>query len=158
MTTPSFQSLSRNPIHLAAFGFGAGLAPRAPGTAGTLVGLPIVLVAQDFPLMIQLAVVFFMTAIGVWICQRTADDLAVHDHPGIVWDEMTGYLLTMVAAPPGVVWLVVGFALFRLFDIWKPWPIGWLDKHVNGGAGIMVDDLVAAIYALVVLQILVRLV
>ncbi len=158
MTTPSFQSLSRNPVHLAAFGFGAGLAPRAPGTFGTLVAVPVVLLVQHLPIMLQIAIVLFMAAFGVWICQRTAEDLGVHDHPGIVWDEITGFVLTMVGAPVGIVWLIVGFGLFRLFDIWKPWPIHLLDKHVEGGAGIMVDDLVAAIYALVILQVLVWLV
>jgi phosphatidylglycerophosphatase A len=80
--------------------------------------------------------------------------MGVHDHPGIVWDEIAGYLLTMVAAPKGWLWVWLGFGLFRLFDIWKPWPIRWLDRHVQGGLGIMVDDTLAAIYALIGLQLL----
>lgn len=91
---------------------------------------------------------------GVYICDRSASDLGVHDHPGIVWDEMLGYWLVMLAAPPGWIWLLVGFVLFRLFDIFKPWPISWVDKKVGGGFGIMLDDVLAAVFAWLLLQLL----
>lgn len=155
MKSPTFDQLLRDPISLAAFGFGAGLTPRAPGTAGTVIAIPFALASHLlFGVWFQLAVVMFVAAIGVWICQHASHKLGVHDHPGIVWDEIAGFMLTMVAAPAGWWWWVVGFALFRLFDIWKPWPIGWLDRRVGGGGGIMIDDLVAGIYAFTVLQLL----
>jgi phosphatidylglycerophosphatase A len=96
--------------------------------------------------------VFF--AIGVWLCHGTARDLGLADHPGIVWDEIVGYLITMTAAPAGWTWIVLGFVLFRLFDIWKPWPISWLDRNIKGGLGIMLDDALAGTYACLVLQLI----
>ena len=90
---------------------------------------------------------------GIWICGWSAARLGVHDHPGIVWDEIAGYLVTMTLAPAGLGWLVAGFVLFRVFDILKPWPIGWLDRRVGGGLGIMLDDLVAGIFAFCCLQL-----
>lgn len=142
-----------NPIHLLAFGFGSGLSPVAPGTMGTLVAVPVYLALQNLPIVSYLMVVIVLTVLGVYLCQRTALDLNVHDHPGIVWDEIVGYLVTMIAAPAGWIWLVAGFILFRFFDIVKPWPINWIDANIAGGFGIMLDDLVAAIFALMILQI-----
>ena len=141
-----------NPVHLLAFGFGAGCSPRAPGTMGTLVAVAIYLPLASLDWFTYLLVVVAISAFGVWLCGRAAAELGVHDHPGIVWDEIAGYLVTMIAAPAGWAWLVVGFVLFRLFDIWKPWPIGWLDRHVHGGAGIMLDDLLAGLFAAACLQ------
>jgi phosphatidylglycerophosphatase A len=92
------------------------------------------------------------------LCGKTASDIGVHDHGGIVWDEFIGFWLTMFLAPPGLIWLVLGFALFRLFDIIKPWPIRWFDKHVHGGFGIMIDDVLAGLMALVCLQLIAALV
>ena len=94
-------------------------------------------------------------ALGVWICDRTARDLGVHDHPAIVWDEVIGYFVTMITAPPGWVWIVAGFALFRLFDILKPWPIRWIDRHVHGGVGIMLDDVLAGVFAWLSMQLII---
>lgn len=152
------QSLPRpslgNPVHLLAFGFGAGCAPRAPGTVGTLVGVALYLPLSLLSPGPYIAVVAALSALGVWLCGRAARDLGVHDHPGIVWDEIAGYLLTMFLAPAGWIWIVLGFGLFRLFDIWKPWPIGWLDRRVGGGLGIMLDDLLAGLCAAVCLQLL----
>ena len=150
MTTQNFNW--KNPIHLLAFGFGAGLAPIAPGTAGTLVAIPLYLLISDLPLTFYLAIVAVVSIAGIWICGRAADDLGVHDHPGIVWDEIAGYLLTMAMLPSGWLWIVAGFLLFRLFDILKPWPIRWLDRKVSGGLGIMLDDLAAALFALAILH------
>lgn len=143
-----------NPIHLLAFGFGSGLAPWAPGTFGTLVGVALYLPLMLLGLYEYIIVLMVATLAGVWICHRTAADLQVHDHPGIVWDEMVGYWLSMLLAPPGWVWILIGFLLFRLFDIWKPWPISWLDARVRGGFGVMLDDLLAAVYTMVMMQVL----
>lgn len=142
----------RNPIHLLAFGLGSGAVPKAPGTAGTVAAIPIYLLMQPLQPWIYLLVVVLMALLGVWLCGRTSRDLGVHDHGGIVWDEWVGFLLTMWLAPPGIGWLLAGFVLFRLFDIVKPWPIGWLDRQVSGGTGIMVDDLLAGVYSFVLLQ------
>jgi phosphatidylglycerophosphatase A len=144
----------KNPVHLLAFGFGLGLAPMAPGTFGTLAAVPLYLLLAPLPLPAYLGVVAAVSLAGIWICGRTSQDLGVHDHPGIVWDEIAGFLLTMTAAPPGWPWLLAGFVLFRLFDILKPWPIGWLDQRVKGGLGIMLDDLLAGLFAWLLLQLL----
>lgn len=144
----------RNPIHFLAFGFGSGAMPKAPGTWGTLVAIPIYLLLQPLSLPIYLAALSLLTLFGIWLCHRTASDMGVHDHPGIVWDEIIGYLITMIAAPAGWMWLVLGFVLFRFFDIIKPWPIRWADRHVEGGIGIMLDDILAGMMALAVLQVL----
>ncbi len=140
--------------HLLAFGFGAGCSPKAPGTMGTLLAVALYLPLSQLPLAAYGLVLIAVTLAGIWLCERASQDLGVHDHPGIVWDEIAGYLLTMFAAPAGWLWIAVGFALFRLFDIWKPWPIAWLDRRVRGGLGIMLDDLVAGAFAAVCLQLL----
>lgn len=143
-----------NPIHLAAFGFGAGAMPKAPGTWGTLVALPLYAVMADWGLWFYLLVTLLLGLVGVWLCHVTARDLDVHDHPGIVWDEIVGYLITMVAAPEGWLWWIVGFVLFRFFDIVKPWPIKVVDRDVGGGFGIMLDDVLAGLMALACVQFL----
>ncbi len=138
-----------------ACGFGTGAAPYAPGTFGTLAALPIYWVMQASSLSVYLAATLILFVFGVWICGRTADALGVHDHGGIVWDEVVGFLVTMSFAPAGWIWWLCGFLLFRLFDIWKPWPIRLLDKQLGGGFGIMIDDVLAGVYAALCLQILV---
>jgi len=141
-----------NIAHMLAFGLGAGCSPKAPGTMGTLLAVAIYLPLSQLPLAAYALVLTVLILFGIWLCDKAARDLGVHDHPGIVWDEIAGFLLTMLGAPAGWQWIVVGFVLFRLFDIWKPWPIGWLDRRVGGGLGIMLDDLVAAIFAACCLQ------
>jgi phosphatidylglycerophosphatase A len=143
-----------HPSGLLSLGFGSGLVPVAPGTTGTLAAIPVYLLLQDLTLAVYVAVVSVMFIAGIPLCAWTARRLGVHDHPAIVWDEIVGYLVTMVAAPAGWQWIVAGFVLFRLFDIAKPWPISWLDRRVTGGLGIMLDDLVAGIFAAAVLQLL----
>jgi phosphatidylglycerophosphatase A len=138
----------KKPDHLLAFGFGSGLAPFAPGTFGTLVGIPFFILFSQFSLPVYLLLTLLFFIAGVRICERCSRDLGVHDHGGIVWDEIVGYLVTMIAVPFAWQWLLSGFLLFRLFDILKPWPIRWLDRHVKGGFGIMVDDLLAGLFAL----------
>lgn len=149
---PSPQRILSNPIHCLAFGFGSGLAPKAPGTFGTLAAVPLFLLMSSLSLSEYLFVVIFASVAGIYFCDKTAKDLRVHDHPGIVWDEFVGFWITMIAVP--VTWwsLVLGFVLFRLFDIWKPWPIKWVDKHVHGGFGIMLDDVLAGLLALATLH------
>ena len=145
----------RQPFHCMALGFGSGLAPVAPGTFGTLAAVPFYFLLAQTPLWMYIVIVISAFGIGVYCCQVTADHLGVHDHPAIVWDEMVGYWLTMAAAPPGWQWPVIGFVLFRFFDIIKPWPIGWIDSRVHGGLGIMLDDILAAVYAWLCLQLIV---
>lgn len=151
---PSVKQVFTQPDHFFAFGFGSGLAPKAPGTFGTLAAIPIFLLLQDltWPVYVSWLIVTFI--LGVYWCERSSKALGVHDHGGIVWDEMVGYWLTMFLAPKGWLWLLIGFVLFRFFDILKPWPINWLDRKVTGGFGIMIDDVLAALYAWLLLQML----
>lgn len=143
----------RNPVHLLAFGLGSGCAPKAPGTFGTLAAIPFWwLLLQDVPLIPYLCVLISGFAFGVYLCEQTSKDLGVHDHGGIVWDEWIGLWITFLALPAGIEWVIIGFALFRFFDILKPWPIKWLDEKVHGGFGIMIDDVLAGVFALVCVQ------
>ncbi|MEE8058474.1 MAG: phosphatidylglycerophosphatase A [Pseudomonadales bacterium] len=143
-----------NPVHCLAFGFGSGLVPKAPGTFGTLLAVPLYLLLAKLSLPLYAAVVVAAVVIGIYLCGKTATDLGMHDHPGIVWDEFVGFWITMFSAPAGWLWIVMGFLLFRLFDIWKPWPIKALDKNMATGLGIMIDDVLAGIYAWVIIQLL----
>ena len=143
----NFKTLLKRPASFIAFGFGTGLAPKAPGTVGTLVALPIYWLIQDWSLLAYISVVVAAFIVGIWICQTTVDWLKQQDPSSIVWDEVVGYLVTMTAAPAGWHWMVAGFVLFRLFDIWKPWPVSLADKKLHGGLGIMLDDVVAGLYA-----------
>ncbi len=146
-----------DPVHFLALGFGSGLSPKAPGTMGTLAAIPLYLLIAWLPLAAYLALVVVVCAAGIWICDRAARDFGVHDHPAIVWDEIAGFLVAMIAVPLGLLWVVLGFVLFRFFDILKPWPIRSLDRRVHGGVGIMLDDVVAGVFTLVILHALVRL-
>jgi phosphatidylglycerophosphatase A len=137
-----------------AFGLGSGAAPWAPGTVGTLAAIPFFLLMQPLSLFWYGVILLVTSLIGIYLCGKTSDDMGVHDHGGIVWDEFVGYWLTMFAAPPGWLWIIIGFVLFRVFDIIKPWPISWADKKVAGGLGIMLDDILAGLMALGCLQLL----
>ena len=153
-TNPTFTQLLRSPTLLLAFGFGSGLSPKAPGTVGTVAAIPLWWLLAQLPLQSYLLIVALAAIVGIVICGRAAEKLGVHDHGGIVWDEFVGFWIAMAALP--VTWnsLLFGFVLFRLFDIFKPWPISWLDKKVSGGFGIMVDDIVAGIAAALVIVLL----
>ncbi len=140
-------AIFRDPIQFLAFGFGSGLSPKAPGTMGTLAAIPLFLLLSHLPQNVYTFVVAATFVLGVWICERASKALGVHDHPGIVWDEFVGFWVTMWAVPVTWYWVVLGFVLFRIFDIAKPWPIGWLDRRARGGLGIMLDDLVAGVMA-----------
>ncbi len=151
----SNKAILANPIHLLAFGFGAGLSPKAPGTMGTVVAVLIYLVLPSMPPTIYVGLILLSFVFGIWICGKTAEDLGVHDHGGIVWDEFVGYWVTMFMAPSGLFWVLLGFVLFRLLDIFKPWPIKWADKELAGGLGIMLDDVLAGIMAALCMKALV---
>lgn len=143
-----------NPIHFLALGFGSGLAPKAPGTFGTLATLPILWLMLPLSLVWYIAITTAMAVVGIYLCGKTAQDSGVHDHGAIVWDEIVGYLITMIGVAISWQSLLVGFLLFRFFDILKPWPISFLDKHVHGGLGIMLDDVAAGLAALVCMHLI----
>jgi phosphatidylglycerophosphatase A len=149
------QIVLRNPIHIFSFGFGSGLSPVAPGTMGTLVAIPIFFILATFSPIIYLLFVTVLFLVGCWTAEQTARALNVHDHPGIVIDEIVGYLITMILVPITWYWVFLGFLLFRLFDIWKPWPISIADRQLKGGFGIMFDDVLAALYSLLSLHIVI---
>jgi len=155
LTAPT--KLLKNPLHLLALGLGSGCLPHAPGTFGTLVAIPLFLLLQPLAPWTYAGLILLLFVFGIYLCGHTARALGVHDHPGIVWDEIVGYLLTMFVAPPGWLPVVLGFVLFRLFDILKPWPIRAIDRQVHGGLGIMLDDVLAGVFAWACLQILLRL-
>lgn len=146
----------RDPLQLLAFGFGSGLAPKAPGTFGSLLALALFPLLALMPLTAYLVLLAASVLFGIGICAHAANALGVHDDGRIVWDEFAGQwitLLPLLLVPgwqldvTGVLWLVAGFALFRLLDIAKPWPIAYLDKNVHGGLGIMLDDVAAGALA-----------
>ena len=136
-----------DPVHLLAFGFGSGLSRWAPGTTGSLGALVLYFAIMNVPEWAYLAVTVVVTMAGFHICGESARKLGVHDHPGIVWDEWAGMLITLAFAPAGLIWVAVGFLLFRLFDILKPWPARYFDERWHDGTGIVMDDVVAGIYA-----------
>jgi len=140
-----------DPVHFLAFGFGSGLAPVAPGTAGSLPGILLAWLCLPLPFAWRVGILAGLILAGVWLCGESARRIGVHDHPGIVWDEITGMYMTLLVVPPQIGLWALAFLLFRLFDIWKPWPIRDLDHRLAGGAGIMLDDLVAALYAAILL-------
>jgi len=153
---PDARFLLSHPAHFIALGFGAGLAPRAPGTFGTLVGWAIFLGLYQFlaPLVIAyLAIPLFF--VGIWACERTGRDLGVQDHGSMVWDEVVAFLPLAALASASLLMQAVAFALFRLFDIWKPFPIRHFERRLKGGFGVMFDDLIAACYAYLVIIVLV---
>lgn len=151
-TAPNFNTT--DPKHLIAFGFGAGLAPKAPGTVGTLVGVALYLILSMLPDVLYVLIVAGLFAAGIWAVGTVAGELGSDDPPAIVWDEVVGFLIAMIAAPAGIMWIIAGFALFRAFDIYKPWPIAGFEGRFKGGLGIMLDDVMAGVYTWLVLHIL----
>ena len=147
----TFKDLGKNPLLLLAFGFGSGLSPKAPGTAGTLLALVIFPVLAQLPLWGYLLVLVVAFIAGIYICQHASQKLGVHDHGGVVWDEFVGYWIAMTALPCSWQWILAGFILFRLFDIAKPWPIKWADSKVSGGLGVMLDDVIAGLFSWIIL-------
>ena len=136
-----------DPVLFLAFGFGSGLAKKAPGTFGTLAAIPVYWLFAQTNLFVYSLLSLIVTIIGIWICDSAAKKLDEHDFGGIVWDEIAGYLITMWLVPFTWQAMVLGFILFRFFDILKPWPIKWIDRQVHGGLGIMLDDVLAGVFA-----------
>lgn len=149
----SAREILTDPVHFLAFGFGTGLAGKAPGTAGSLPGMLLAFATLPLALEWRLGIAAVLIISGIWICGESSRRLGVHDHPGIVWDELTAMYLLLLVAPAQIAFWIASFLLFRLFDIWKPWPIRDLDHRLAGGVGIMLDDLVAALYAAVFLAL-----
>jgi phosphatidylglycerophosphatase A len=143
-----------NPVHFLALGFGSGLLPKAPGTYGTLAAIPLYLLLAPASMHVYLTVVILMSISGIYICGKAAEDAGVHDHGAIVWDEIVGFLITMFLIPLSWQSVIVGFVLFRVFDIFKPWPISFVDKNMHGGLGIMVDDILAGLAALACMHLI----
>lgn len=148
----------RHPVQFLAFGFGSGLSPWAPGTAGTVVAVPLYLLVAQWDLLQYTVLLAVAALLGIWVCGAASRQLQVHDHPGIVWDEFVGYWITMWAMPPDWIWAVAGFVVFRVYDIAKPWPVSVLDRKLGGGLGIMADDMLAGVMACLTLHIVQRLV
>ncbi|WP_376751365.1 phosphatidylglycerophosphatase A [Pantoea piersonii] len=135
-----------NPWHLLATGFGSGLSPFVPGTMGSLAAIPFWWLMARLPQDLYSLIVLLGISLGVYLCHRTAKDMGVHDHGSIVWDEFIGMWITLMAIPAHTwQWVLAGFVIFRIFDMWKPWPIRWFDRNVHGGMGIMVDDIIAGV-------------
>ncbi|MFT7234474.1 MAG: phosphatidylglycerophosphatase A [Methylophagaceae bacterium] len=149
----NFRELLKRPVCFLGLGFGSGLAPKAPGTFGTLAAIPIYLFMQNLSITLYVILTVFAFIVGIYICQQSANWLGKDDPSAVVWDEIVGYLVTMVAAPQGWQWIALGFVLFRLFDILKPWPISVADQQLHGGFGIMLDDVIAGIFAGVLVQL-----
>lgn len=156
MARPPVKLLA-DPGHLLSFGFGSGYAPKAPGTAGTLAAIPFFLGLSLLNPITYALVTLGCLFIGIYLCQRTSEALGVADHPAIVWDEFVGYFITMLLAPVNVYTVVLGFIFFRFFDILKPWPVSVIDSRLKGGLGVMLDDVIAGVYAFLCLQVCIRL-
>ena len=145
------RTVMRDPVHILAFGFGTGLAPFAPGTFGSLVGVLLFWLTMDFGLYVQLGVALAAVLAGIWICGESARGIGVHAHNCVVWDGIVGIDVTLMVAPATSLGWVVAFVLVRCLDIVKPWPIRDVDHRLGGGVGIMLDDLIAALYAAILL-------
>ena len=150
VNNPKFSDLLTSPTLFLAFGFGSGLSPRAPGTVGTLMAVPLWLLLSQLSAPLYWSVILVAGVLGVYICGAAAKQLQVHDHGGIVWDEFVGFWIVMPFVPPSSWSLVLGFVLFRFFDVIKPWPISLLDSKLGGGLGIMLDDVIAGMAAALV--------
>jgi phosphatidylglycerophosphatase A len=149
----SARTVLTDPVHLLAFGFGLGLSPIAPGTVGSLLGVALAWLTLDSGLIVQVGIAAAMFAAGIWICGNSSRRLGQHDPGGIVWDEIGAMYATLLVAPATITAWILAFGLFRAFDIVKPWPIRELDHRLGGGLGIMLDDLVAALYAAILLAL-----
>lgn len=151
--TPSAREVFSDPVHVLAFGFGAGLSPVAPGTFGSVWGVLLAAATAGLGLVAEAAIALALCIVGVWICGESSRRLGVHDHGGIVWDEIAGAYLVFLPLPRTWPWLVAGFVAFRVLDILKPWPIRELDHRLHGGLGIMLDDVVAGLMAAAALSL-----
>lgn len=153
---PSFSFAFSHPAHVIAFGFGVGLVPFAPGTFGTLLAWPLGWYLGAGPVWLFFLVIALFLATGVWACGITGRHLGIADHGAMVWDEVAAFLLVLALLPHDLAWQAAGFVLFRAFDIVKPPPIRWLERRYHGGFGVMLDDVLAAGYTLLLLAIVKR--
>jgi phosphatidylglycerophosphatase A len=140
------------PVHWLAYGLGSGLAPFAPGTFGSLIGVVLYWFMAPLSPVVYAAVTAGLFLAGIFICGQTARDIGATDPGKIVFDEIVGFLVAMYLVPASWPWILAGFLLFRLFDIWKPWPIHVAEHKLGLGTGIMADDVLAGFYALALLQ------
>lgn len=156
MDNPKAKLKLSDPVHLLATGFASGLAPIAPGTAGSLAAIPFwLLFVHYLPWIWCLSILAVSALVGIYICHRTAKDMGEHDHGSIVWDEFVGMWITLLVVPVlNWQWVLLAFILFRFFDMLKPWPISWFDRNVHGGFGIMIDDVIAGAISAVILFLL----
>jgi phosphatidylglycerophosphatase A len=155
---PNWNFITSKPQYFIAFGFGSGLSPIAPGTIGTIVGIPIYISLVNFlPSNAILCVIAMFYLLGIWICESTGTAVLEADHPGIVWDEIVAILLVMFYSPQNLYGFIGAFVAFRFFDILKPWPINLVDKNMKNGYGVMLDDLLAAFYSITAIQMIVYL-
>lgn len=134
-----------NPIHFLAFCGGVGLIPFAPGTWGSLVGVVVFYLTLAVASSVHFLIAIGFFIVGVWLCGMSSKALKSHDHPGIVWDEMSTMYAILIFQPINIKDWLLAFILFRIFDIWKPWPISFIDKRLTGGLGIMLDDVAAGL-------------
>lgn len=153
-TIPIPDSVWQKPSHFIAFGLGSGVMPFAPGTFGTLMAIPFYIMMQSFSNTLYFFVVLLITLASMWLTDKVSKEINVHDHPGMCIDEFVGFFVTMFAAPKGFLWIALGFGLFRFFDIVKPWPINYVDTHVKGGVGVILDDVIAGVFSCIVLHII----
>jgi phosphatidylglycerophosphatase A len=147
-------SAFQKPLNFVAFGFGSGVAPVAPGTFGTLLAIPFFLLFAHLSLALYLLMLLVFSVFSTWLLTRVSVEIGEHDHTGMNLDEFVGYFFTMIAVPPTALNILIGFVLFRLFDIWKPYPISWVDKNVHGGFGMIFDDILAGLVSCIILQVL----
>lgn len=152
--TFNLKLLVSHPAHFFGLGFGCGLAPKAPGTFGTLAGLPLFWLISELNIETQLAIIGLLFLAGIYVCKKTGQALGVVDHGAIVWDEIVAIMLVLTFTPLQWQWWVAAFLLFRLFDIWKPYPISYFDAKLKNGFGVMFDDLLAALYSILVLKVI----
>ncbi|MDG1074519.1 MAG: phosphatidylglycerophosphatase A [Methylophilaceae bacterium] len=148
---PNTQFLLAHPAHFIALGFGSGLTPKAPGTFGTIIGLPLYYLISPYSMTLQLCIITISFLIGIYLCALTGKALGDSDHGSIVWDEIVAMMLVLTITPKAWPWWLLAFGLFRLFDIWKPFPIRQCDAKLKGGFGVMLDDLLAAFYAMFIM-------
>ena len=151
----SIRQIMSDPVLFLAFGFGSGLTKKMPGTSGTIAAIPVYLLFIQMDSWFYYLLTIIVTVVGVWICGRAATQLGEHDFGGIVWDEIAGFLITMSLVSFSWMAVLEGFILFRIFDIFKPWPIKWIDKKMGGGLGIMLDDVLAGVIAGAILYFIV---
>lgn len=149
---PIPRSIWQKPSHFIAFGFGSGAIPIAPGTAGSLMAIPFYLLISTLSLRHYLIAIILVIMAIIFLCEKVSREIDVHDHQGMCLDEFAGVFVAMTGLPAHIAWITAGFVLFRLFDILKPWPIAWIDRHVHGGFGMVLDDVLAGLYAMILLQ------